>query len=66
MPIRENVELSTSAVLTVNHVVEIIAECYNNDGDWKKALEIAIPVRKRIGKEEEAKSEDEDKEEEKS
>lgn len=48
LPIRENVQLSTSAVLTVNHVVQIIEEYYNNDEDWKKALDIAIPGRKRM------------------
>ena len=47
LPIRENIELTTSAVLTVNHVFEIIASYYKNNGDWKKALHEAIPERKR-------------------
>lgn len=54
-------QLSTSAVLTVNHVVQIIEEYYNNEEDWKKALDIAIPGRNRIVKQDE-----DDEEEEKS
>ena len=51
LPIREFVDLDSSAVLTVNHVFDIIArflECR----DWKTALEGAIPERKRKVKDE--------------
>ena len=47
LPIRENITLTSSAVLTVNHVFEIIAAYYKLNGDWKQALETAIPERKR-------------------
>ena len=47
LPIRENIQLSSSAVLTVNHVFEIIAQYYKCGGNWKEALFAAIPERKR-------------------
>lgn len=53
LPIRESgVNLTTSCVLTVNHVVDIIAQYYDIGGGaekevWKQALEKAIPERKR-------------------
>lgn len=44
--------MTHSAVLTVNHVFEIIAAYYKHNGDWKKALIEAIPERKRKALEE--------------
>jgi tRNA (guanine9-N1)-methyltransferase len=53
LPIRESgVTLTTSAVLTVNHVFDIIARYHSAEeallgsARWKKALEEAIPGRK--------------------
>lgn len=53
LPIRESgVQLTTSAVLTVNHVFDIIAKYHSLKGTadgmalWRKALEEAIPERK--------------------
>lgn len=52
LPIRESgVALTTSAVLTVNHVFDIIARYHTNNtlsgqARWRKALEEAIPGRK--------------------
>ncbi|XP_002963803.2 tRNA (guanine(9)-N1)-methyltransferase [Selaginella moellendorffii] len=45
LPIQENVKLTTSTVLTVNQVVEIILE-YLDSKDWVKALTSIIPQRK--------------------
>ena len=45
LPIRENINLDSSAVLTVNHVFDIIGN-YLIHKDWKKTLEISIPTRK--------------------
>jgi tRNA (guanine9-N1)-methyltransferase len=53
LPIRESgVNLTTSCVLTVNHVIDIIAQYYQLGGGkeqeiWRTALEMAIPERKR-------------------
>lgn len=53
LPIRESgVQLTTSCVLTVNHVMDIIARYLALGGGskvetWKQALEEAIPERKR-------------------
>lgn len=53
LPIRESgVQLTTSCVLTVNHVMDIIARYLSLGGGkkvetWKQALEEAIPERKR-------------------
>lgn len=55
LPIRESgVQLTTSCVLTVNHVMDIIARYLTKGGGknmetWREALEEAIPERKRIG-----------------
>lgn len=38
-------KLTTSAILTVNHVFEIVAEQYNIK-DWAKTLHKVIPERK--------------------
>ena len=45
LPIQQHVKLTTSAVLTVNQVYEIMAEQYNIK-DWQKTLEKVIPDRK--------------------
>jgi tRNA (guanine9-N1)-methyltransferase len=53
LPIRESgVQLTTSCVLAVNHVMDIIARYHSLGGGkslevWKQALEEAIPERKR-------------------
>ena len=54
LPIKESgVQLTTSAVLTVNHVFDIIARYHSigpldtSNARWKQALEEAIPGRKR-------------------
>ena len=51
LPIKESgMELTTSAVLTVNHVFDIIAHYLEkpagSEERWKKALEEAVPERK--------------------
>lgn len=45
LPIQENIQLGTSAVLTVNHVFDIICN-YLRIKDWKETMQIAIPTRK--------------------
>lgn len=45
LPINEHLKLTTSAVLTVNHVFEIVAEQFNIK-DWGKTLNKVIPERK--------------------
>jgi tRNA (guanine9-N1)-methyltransferase len=49
LPIRENVSLSSSQVLTVNHVFEILVT-FPQLQDWKMTFEKLIPKRKEGGK----------------
>mmetsp|Transcript_367 Transcript_367/g.598 ORF Transcript_367/g.598 Transcript_367/m.598 type:complete len:387 (-) Transcript_367:758-1918(-) len=57
LPITKHVQLETSAVLAVNHVVQIMVE-YMNKRDWAAVLDEVLPKRKRAdfksGKEEKA------------
>lgn len=46
LPIGEFMSLKTSKVLTVNHVVQILAEVLDHK-DWKQALDVTIPDRKK-------------------
>ena len=64
LPINKHVKLQSSAVLTVNHVFQIIAVQFNTK-DWAKTLTEVIPDRKTKVKVKETK-EAKDKEEEKS
>ncbi|KAJ9523227.1 hypothetical protein QJQ45_024013 [Haematococcus lacustris] len=45
LPIQKHVQLDSSAVLAVNHVVQIIAE-FANSGDWGSVLCNVLPKRK--------------------
>lgn len=38
--------MESTRVLLVNHVFEILLKCKERDGDWRKALEAVIPLRK--------------------
>ncbi|GLC46359.1 hypothetical protein PLESTB_001766900 [Pleodorina starrii] len=46
LPISRHVQLASRAVLTVNHVFQILVEYYACR-DWAKALDIVLPKRKR-------------------
>ena len=46
LPIKKYVELADRAVLTINQVVQIMVEMYNQK-DWKKVLDQVLPPRKR-------------------
>ncbi|GAX83780.1 hypothetical protein CEUSTIGMA_g11205.t1 [Chlamydomonas eustigma] len=48
LPIKKFVELESRAVLTVNHVVQIMVEMFNRQ-DWKAVLDDVLPPRKRAG-----------------
>lgn len=45
LPIKEHIELTTSHVLTVNHIFELMAWQYELE-DWKQSLRKIIPERK--------------------
>lgn len=45
LPIKENYELSATHILTVNHVFSILLN-YGKEKDWKKAMEVVLPLRK--------------------
>ena len=45
LPIRENIDLKSTHVLTVNHVFEILLN-FQAENDWKIAIEKVIPSRK--------------------
>lgn len=49
LPIKQHVALASSAVLTVNHVVQLLAEYVSNGRDWAAAIDHVIPARKREG-----------------
>jgi len=51
LPIQENIKLSSSAVLTVNHVFSIIGE-YLSCRNWQQTLTTVIPERKRLAEKE--------------
>lgn len=51
LPIGEHMKLSTSMVLTVNQVLDIMLR-YAATGDWRQALDEAVPLRKRASVEE--------------
>jgi hypothetical protein len=46
LPIRENIELTSSAILTCNQVFQIVS-AYLHHATWKDALRECIPQRKR-------------------
>ena len=46
LPIKKHVPILTSAVLTTNHVVEMLL-LFSESRDWRTALEQVIPERKR-------------------
>lgn len=46
-PLQEHVQLSTSPVLTVNHVFSILLE-YQRSGDWLQSFMKVLPQRKRL------------------
>ncbi|KAG2492323.1 hypothetical protein HYH03_009274 [Edaphochlamys debaryana] len=46
LPISKHVQLASRAVLTVNHVFQILAEWYNRR-DWAAVLDAVLPMRKR-------------------
>lgn len=48
LPIKKYVQLGSSAVLTVNHVLQILVEWLQHR-DWRRAFESTIPERKRAG-----------------
>ncbi|KAI9219447.1 guanine-1-methyltransferase-domain-containing protein [Blastocladiella britannica] len=47
-PIGEFIALRSRRILAVNHCVEIMVRVLENGGDWKDALETAIPDRKKV------------------
>lgn len=56
LPIRENIQMGMTHVLTVNHVVHLLLEkgCKGSADEktWKEALEVIIPTRKVVDEEE--------------
>ncbi|GFR42376.1 hypothetical protein Agub_g3032, partial [Astrephomene gubernaculifera] len=46
LPINRHIQLASRAVLTVNHVVQILVEYYNRR-DWAAVLDHVLPMRKR-------------------
>ena len=46
LPIKENMEMAASHVLTVNHVFEILLHFSANGGNWREAIARALPQRK--------------------
>ena len=46
LPLKNFVHLIASQVLTVNHVVDILATAYQTGGDWETAVKKVIPERK--------------------
>lgn len=47
LPINRHMQLATSAVLTVNHVYQILVEYYSRR-DWADVLDFVLPQRKRV------------------